>query len=196
MQRTDCKSNWTPYSKIPLTKDLDGELWDDKEWNYASIVGMLLYVSNNTRPDITYAVSQVARFTAAPRVSHAAAVKSIVRYLVHTKSKGLYFKPDGTYNMSIHCDANLAGMYGAEKCTDVDSAKSRMGYIIKFGSVPMVWKSQLISEICLSTAHSEYVALTSAVKAIIPIRETILDALKFFKLPADAESPDVYCKLF
>ena len=60
----------------------------------------------------------------------------------------------------------------------------------------MVWKSQLISKICLSIAHSEYVALTSAVKAIIPIRETILDALKFFKLPADAESPDVYCKLF
>jgi len=86
-------------------------------------------------------------------------------------------------------------MYGAESCEDPDSAKSRMGYIIKFGGVPMVWKSQLISEICLSTAHSEYVALTMAFKAVIPIRETILDALKFFKLPTD-ESPEVYCKLF
>jgi len=59
----------------------------------------------------------------------------------------------------------------------------------------MVWKSQLISKICLPTAHSEYVALTLAVKAVIPIRETIIDALKFFKLPSD-KSPKVYCKLF
>ena len=132
------------------------------------------YSTNNTRPDITYAVSQVARFTASPKLSHAVAVKSIICYLVHTKNKGLYFKPDGTYNTTIHCDANLDGMYGAESCEDPDSAKSRMGYIIKFGGVPMVWKSQLISKIYLSTAHSEYVALILAVKAVIPIPEPSL----------------------
>ena len=87
-------------------------------------------------------------------------------------------------------------MYGSESCEDPDSARSRMAYIIKFCGVPMVWKSQLISEICLSTAHSEYVALSSAVRAVIPIRETILDALKYFNLPTDSEFPEVYCKLF
>ena len=76
---TNCKPNWTPTKKEALGSDPDGERWDNKEWNYASVVGMLLYVSNNTRPDITYAVSQVAHFTAAPRVSHATAVKTIVR---------------------------------------------------------------------------------------------------------------------
>ena len=56
---TECKPNWTPTAQIALGTDPDGELWDNKQWNYASVVGMLLHVSNNTRPDIVFAVSQV-----------------------------------------------------------------------------------------------------------------------------------------
>ena len=77
---TDCKPNWTPTTQVALGTDPDGELWDNKQWNYASVVGMLLCVSNNARPHVTFTVSQVARFTAAPKVSHAGAVKSIVRH--------------------------------------------------------------------------------------------------------------------
>ena len=55
-----CKPNWTPAKREALGTDPDGERWDNKEWNYASVVGMLLHVSNNARPDVTFAVSQVA----------------------------------------------------------------------------------------------------------------------------------------
>ena len=77
---TNCKPNWTPTTQVALGSDLEGELYNQKDWNYASVLGMLLYLSNDTRPDITFAVSQVAQFTAAPKVSHAKAIKSIVRY--------------------------------------------------------------------------------------------------------------------
>jgi len=33
----------------------------DETWSYPSIFGMLLYLTSNTRPDIAFAVSQVAR---------------------------------------------------------------------------------------------------------------------------------------
>ena len=96
---TDCKPNWTPTTQVALGTDPDGEPWDNKQWNYASVVGMSLCVSNNARPDITFAVSQVARFTAAPKVSHARAVKSMVRHLAQTAALGIMVKPDGTYDM-------------------------------------------------------------------------------------------------
>ena len=63
----DCNPNKTPAAQVPLKKDLDGEPMNHKEFNYRSVVGMLLYLSGNTRSDISFAVSQVARFTHNPK---------------------------------------------------------------------------------------------------------------------------------
>ena len=82
-QMGDCNFDRTPAPTSALGSNVDGELWiDPKEgFEYASVVGMLLYLANNTRPDIAFAVHQCARFTHAPRLSHAKALKRIIRYL-------------------------------------------------------------------------------------------------------------------
>ena len=49
------KAKWTPADGSPLVKDSEGEPAKG-EFSYASVVGMLLYLSGNTRPDIAYAV--------------------------------------------------------------------------------------------------------------------------------------------
>ena len=87
----DCNPNRTPSTKEALGLDPDGSSMDDS-WNYRSVVGMLLYLATNTRPDIAFAVSQVARFSHYPKKSHATAVKTIIRYLSGTKSNGVIFK--------------------------------------------------------------------------------------------------------
>ena len=51
----DCKHNWQPTGKTAIESD--------KQFNCASVVGVMLHLSSNTRPDISFAVSQVARFT-------------------------------------------------------------------------------------------------------------------------------------
>ena len=68
----------TPAAREPLGADASG-LPFDEEWSYPAVVGMLLYISSNTRPDIQFAVHQAARFTHAPKKSHAQAVKRIIR---------------------------------------------------------------------------------------------------------------------
>ena len=62
----DCNPNWTPATQITLGIDPDGEPYDES-WRYPSIVGKLLYLSTNTRPDITFAVSQVVWFNHSPK---------------------------------------------------------------------------------------------------------------------------------
>jgi hypothetical protein len=73
----NCNSNWVPAAKEALGIDPEGEPMEE-DWSYPSIIGMLLYLSTNTRPDIAFAVSQVARFNHNLKKSHATAIKMIV----------------------------------------------------------------------------------------------------------------------
>ena len=70
----DCNSKRTPAGINPLGTDADGE--EVKEsWNYASVIGMMMYLASNAYPEIQFAVHQCARFTHCPKQSHAQAVK-------------------------------------------------------------------------------------------------------------------------
>ena len=171
----DCNSDRTPASTSALGSDVDGELWiDSKEgFEYASAVGMLLYLANNTRPDIAFAVHQCARFTHAPRLSHAKALKRIVRYLQGTKDKGLIFAPTNELVVDCYVDADFAGLWKSEDDQDPVCVKSRTGYVLEFAGCPLSWTSKLQTEIALSTMESEYIALSQAMRELIPVRRVI-----------------------
>jgi hypothetical protein len=53
-------------------------------WNYRSVLGKLNYLAQMTRPDISMAVHNCARYTTAPTYLHEQAVKCIGRYLSTT----------------------------------------------------------------------------------------------------------------
>ena len=87
-----CNPNSTPTLQTTLGKHKDAPLMEES-WNYRAICGMLLYLSTNTRPDISFAVSQVCQFSNEPKKPHATAVKMILRYLKKTEDKGLIIRP-------------------------------------------------------------------------------------------------------
>jgi hypothetical protein len=169
---TDCRGNRTPATQKPLIKDSDGDPMDET-WNYRSVVGMLLYLSNNSRPDIAFAVHQCARFSHAPRKSHATAIKTIVRYLSATRDKGMVMRPTGNLKLDCYCDADFAGLWGSEQPTDSSCAKSRTGFIILIGGVPLLWGSKLQTTIALSTMEAETNALCHSMRELLPIREIV-----------------------
>ncbi len=145
---------------------------------------MLLYLTTNTRPDIKFAVSQAARFTHDPKQSHASAVKTIVRYLAKTRTKGMIVKcPTLELKLDCYVDADFAGLYKAEKDESLDSAKSCSGYIIKLGGCPILSKSQLIPTICLSTAEREYYSLSQSMQALLPIQSLITEFMQMVDVP-------------
>ena len=105
----DCSKIGTPAETKVLGKNENDDAAMER-WSYASVVGMLLYLANNSRPDIAFAVHQCARFTHCAKRLHEKAIKRIVRYLQGTKEKGLIINPTQKLMMDLYGDADFAGL--------------------------------------------------------------------------------------
>jgi len=162
----------TPAATTCVGADLGGKN-RDKNWNYASVVGMLLYLAGNTRPDIAFAVHQAARFSHKPMKVHEDAVKRIARYLIGTKDEGLCFGTDSSLNLEAYADADFAGLWGVEQPNDATCVKSRTGYLIRLGGCPLVWKSKLQTLIAVSTMEAEYIALSMCMRELLPLKRLL-----------------------
>jgi hypothetical protein len=86
------KGKHTPSEAKPLVKDPDGEEAHGK-FSYGSIIGMLLYLSGHTQPNIAYAVNCCACYMFCPKHSHELALKRIGRYLKQTSERGMVMNP-------------------------------------------------------------------------------------------------------
>lgn len=90
-------------------------------------------------------------------------------------------EPDG----GTILDGDFAGLWGHELPTDVHAAKSRTGYVILLNNCPILWTSKLQQLIATSTMHAEYVALSTACRDVIPLRELVLELSNVYNLPTD-----------
>ena len=109
------KGNHTPAESKPLVKDADGE-GAHGGFSYSSVIGMLLYLSGHTRPDIAYAVNCCARYMFCPKHSHELALKRIGRYLKQTSERGMIMNPSTDI-----CKLMLIPMLTLQECTGMRS---------------------------------------------------------------------------
>ena len=147
-----------PAEAKPLTCDEDGKPCQGS-FCYASVVGMMLYLAGNTRPDIAYAVNCCTWYTFAPKLVHEVALKRIGRYLKASRDKGLILNPSGTLKIDAYPDVDFAGLYGCLKITDPACVKSRTDFLITVSDCPMVWVFKLQTKTTLSMMEAEIVAL-------------------------------------
>ena len=58
-------------------------------FSYSSVVGMLIYLSGHTLPDIKITVNLYAQYMFLPMISHELALTKLVRYSKHNQDRGL-----------------------------------------------------------------------------------------------------------
>jgi hypothetical protein len=75
---------------------------------------------------------------------------------------------------------------------DCDMARSRYDYIIWYAGYLIVWKSQLVSEITLSTMESEYTGLSYSLHKAIPVME-LLKEMKEFRFDIASPEAQIHC---
>ena len=173
---TDCNGVTTPTGPSTISTDADGPIFAET-WKYRTVVGMLMYLAANALPDIAYAVHQAARFSHAPRQSHAIAVKRILWYLKSTEDKGMIMTPTEEHRVDCYVDSDFAGNFAVENAQDPVSVKSRTGYIILYRGSPLLWVSKMQTQVALSTMEAEYVALSQSMRDLIPIRQILQEIM-------------------
>jgi Reverse transcriptase (RNA-dependent DNA polymerase)/GAG-pre-integrase domain len=179
----------------PLRRHSDQPAFDN-HFDYRSIVGKLNYLEKSTRPDISVAVHQCARFVSDPKQQHGKAINWLARYLKGTAKQGMIFKPDVTKSIDCYVDADFSGNWDKiEAPDDSDTARSRTGYMITYAGCPLVWASKLQSHIALSSTEAEYIALSTAMRDVIPLIE-LLKEMKHQGFHLLSTVPNIHCQVF
>jgi hypothetical protein len=161
------KPNQTPCPKYRLTSDMcpktDTEREEAAQFPYCTIVGKCMYLATCTRPDIAYAVRELARFMSNFGPQHCVAVKHLLRYLNRTRSHGIIY---GDLD-------NFAPVFRSFADSDwgmSESRKSVSGYVIECGGGPIAWSSKQQAIVALSSCEAEYLSCTHCARQIIWLR--------------------------
>ena len=73
---------------------------------YQRKVGSILYMAVNTRPDIAFAASRLARFLTNPGLEHQLAADRVILYLQRTQGLGLQFGSEDDF--IVYSDTSFA----------------------------------------------------------------------------------------
>ena len=126
-------------------KDEDEEYVCGAEIPYLSAIGALLYLAQSARPDISFSVNLLARFSSAPTQRHWTGVKNIMRYLRGTMDLGLFFPYRDNCTLVDNesrtapsyiknpCDV-LIGFANAGYLSDPHKGRSQTGYVFTMGN--------------------------------------------------------------
>jgi transposase InsO family protein len=166
-EMSDCKPKTVPLATgtVLMSKKEDEDVANVP---YMELIGSLLYVSVWSRPDIAFHVSSLARFMSAPAGAHWKAGMNILRYLKHTMAYALHLGCNAQSPQPIvYADADYAG--------DIDGRKSTSGFLLQWHGSSVQWGSKLQSSVAVSTAEAEYIAMATAVKEALWLKNLLSD---------------------
>jgi hypothetical protein len=138
---------------------------EDQNWldnfPYRALLGAILYLSLNTRPDIAYAVGVLARFASKPTLVTCGLMIYCMQYIRGTVERGIRFS-GSMFDMHIFTDADWAG--------DQLSRRSTTGYVVFGVGGPIAWQSKLQTTVSTSSMQSEYQAMYAGMIEIVWLR--------------------------
>lgn len=169
---TSGKTNTPMAPGLVLTADMCPQTDEEREFMktvpYQRAVGKLNYLALTTRPDISFAVSRLARFSSNPGPEHWKAVKHLLRYINTTIDYKLTYggSPLST-DFVTYSDADFA--------RDPIGGKSTSGWVLLMAGAAISWSSKLQTRVAQSTTEAEYVAAESASREMAFLRHVLED---------------------
>jgi len=165
----DAKSLTIPMDpNILLSKDqcptTEEQMKEMKKIPYREAIGALNWVAVGSRPDISFAVGQLAQFMENPGRNHWEAVKRVLRYLKGMKDLKLVYGNTGDKGLQAFADADGANQ---------EHRRAISGFVVLIDGGAVSWMSKKQELVTLSTMEAEYVAATHAAKELLWLRRLL-----------------------
>ncbi|MBW0540545.1 hypothetical protein O181_080260 [Austropuccinia psidii MF-1] len=149
------KSNVTARLPLPANCNLILNTSSEMDKEYLKQIGMILYISQGSRPDVAYAVNYLARFSMGTDKTHWDALEHLIAYLRYTRLSGILIsEKDSSKDLKCYVDANWGG----------EGDRSTQGFILFQGRNPISWESKRQGTVASSTAQAKYMAISFAAK--------------------------------
>lgn len=149
---------------------------------YLSAIGALMYLAQCTRPDISFSVNLLARYSSAPTKRHWVGVKHIFRYLQGTIDLGLFYP----YNSN---GLNLEGYADSGFLSDPHRGRSQTGYIFLNNNAAISWRSTKQTLVATSSNHAEILALHESSRECVWLRSLIEHIRRSCQLSPTTDTP-------
>jgi hypothetical protein len=182
LQRTSikhCKGKLTPMEQNLKLSKYGDDLMEDAG-RYAETVGMLLYLTTCTWPDMASAVGVLARFIFKPRQEHWVRAQGVLQYLKQTAECGIIYRLQ---------DTPLEGYADSDFKADPGKCRSTGGYVFLMAGGAISWGSKLLSTVATSTMKAEHMANGNTT------REAIWPCKVMETLCGMAVSVQMYCDI-
>ncbi|MBW0519202.1 hypothetical protein O181_058917 [Austropuccinia psidii MF-1] len=130
---------------------------------FLSIIGLLSYLVNGSRPDLCFAVNLLSRYQNNRGEEHWCALNHFLGYLKNTSSLCLRLCPFSFNDVEVFSDASWGGEFG----------QSFHGFIAMLYNFPISWSSKRLVMVSALSCHAEYMALNIASQHGLCIRELL-----------------------
>ena len=77
----------------------------------------MLFLANQSRPDILYSIRYASRYTSNPNQSHIDAVNHVMSYLNNTSNLKIMYKKEYGINLQGYVNSDFAGYKDTKKST-------------------------------------------------------------------------------
>eukprot|EP00957_Ditylum_brightwellii_P170845 13003591-Ditylum_brightwellii.AAC.1 len=108
--------------------------------------------------------------------------------------RGIVYDPDPNLGIQCFVDADFAGSWSKANTDNPENVMSCTGFVIMYAQCPVLWQSKLQTEIALSIAETEYIALSSAMHEVIPFMNILKELSKIFELYTP--KLEIHCKVY
>ena len=171
---TKAKPAATPLPAGYYPEPNQGELDPELRQRFQTVIGSLLYIMLGTRPDISFAVTKLAQFSANPSTEHLKKALHVCCYLLGTKDYRLIY--DGRRGDGLNA------MTDSDWGSDPTTRRSQTGFFLSLATGAISWTSRAQKTVAHSSTEAEYMALSDCSRQCVWVHQ-LLKELGYYVKP-------------